>query len=45
MLIHAGKLIRGGIEPRLACEVAICQPLTDDHELLSGLSEMVKAVF
>ncbi len=45
LLIHAGKLIRGGIDPRLACEVAICQPLTDDQELLSGLSEMVSAVF
>lgn len=45
LLIHAGKLIRAGIEIRKACEAAICQPLTDDHELLAGLREMVQAVF
>jgi len=45
LLIHAGKLIRSGIEPLLACDTAICQPLTDDEELLAGLKEMVRAVF
>ncbi len=45
LLIHAGKLMGMGIESRRACEVAICQPLTDDRELLEGLREMVQAVF
>ena len=45
LLIHAGKLIKSGIDVNLACEVAICQPLTDDEELLNGLKEMIKAVF
>ncbi len=45
LLIHAGKLMKMGIEPRRACEVAVCQPLTDDRELLEGLREMVQAVF
>jgi len=45
LLIHAGKLIHAGIEGRKACEVAVCQPLTDDHEILAGLGEMVTAVF
>ncbi len=45
LLIHAGKLIRSGIEPLLACDTAICQPLTDDEEILGGLKEMVRAVF
>jgi len=45
LLIHAGKLIRAGIDPSSACETAVCQPLADDHELLAGLREMVQAVF
>jgi len=45
LLIHAGKLIRSGIEPLLACESAVCQPLTDDQEILDGLKEMIRAVF
>lgn len=45
LLIHAGKLIGGGVETVRACEAAICQPLTDDQELLSGLKEMIQAVF
>ena len=45
LLIHAGKLIRAGIDRMTACEAAICQPLTDDEELLSGLREMIRAVF
>ncbi len=45
LLIHAGKLIGSGIDPLLSCETAICQPLTDDQELLNGLMEMIRAVF
>ncbi len=45
LLIHAGKLISAGVETVTACEAAICQPLTDDQELLSGLKEMIRAVF
>ena len=45
LLIHAGKLISAGIDTVSACEAAICQPLTDDQELLSGLKEMIRAVF
>lgn len=45
LLIHAGKLIQAGVEPEKASMTAICQALTDDHEILGGLYEMVKAVF
>ncbi len=45
LLVHAGKLIKSRIEPLLACEAAICQPLTDDEEILEGLKEMIRAVF
>jgi nitric oxide reductase NorQ protein len=45
LLIHAGQLIHTGVPARKACEVAICQPLTDDHEILAGLMEMIQAIF
>ena len=45
LLIHAGKLMGAGVDTVRACEAAICQPLTDDQELLSGLKEMIRAVF
>jgi len=45
LLIHAAKLISSGIEPRMACEVAITEPLTDDHEMVTALSELVSSIF
>ncbi len=45
LLIHAGKLIKSGLAPREAVEAAVCQPLTDDRELLEGLYTIVDAVF
>lgn len=44
LLIHAGKLINSGIDKRKACEVAISGPLTDDHEMLEGLTEILRSV-
>ncbi len=45
LLIQAGKLMSRGIAPRLACSVAVTQPLTDDPELLAALDEMVSSLF
>ncbi|NDY43589.1 CbbQ/NirQ/NorQ/GpvN family protein [Dissulfurirhabdus thermomarina] len=45
LLVHAGLLLRAGIDPEAACLAAVCEPLTDDHEILEGLREMVRAVF
>ena len=45
ILVHAGKLMASGISPEAACLSAVCQPLTDDPELLEGLVEMVRAVY
>jgi len=45
LLIHAGKLISAGVDEVQACEVAVCQPLTDEQEILGGLTEMIQAVF
>ena len=45
LLIYAGRLIMGGIEPRRACEVAIAQALTDDADLLHGIRELIYSIF
>lgn len=45
LLIHAGKLIRSGIDPREACKVAITNALSDDQEMLMSMDEMVRSVF
>jgi nitric oxide reductase NorQ protein len=45
LLVHAGKLIIAGIEPKKACETAVAQPLTDDHEMLGSLAELISALF
>ncbi len=45
LLIQAGKLMAEGIAPRSACQVAICEALSDDPELLDALSEMVSSLF
>ena len=45
LLIHAGKFMAGGLAPRTACRVAITEPLTDDHEMLAALEEMVHSIF
>ncbi len=44
LLIHAGKLMNSGIKPRVACRVSITAALTDDHELLDAIEEMVHSV-
>jgi nitric oxide reductase NorQ protein len=45
LLIHAGKLIRSGIEPREACRVAITHTLSDDPEMVLSIDEMVASLF
>ncbi|MDZ7695380.1 MAG: CbbQ/NirQ/NorQ/GpvN family protein [Deltaproteobacteria bacterium] len=45
LLIHAAKLIRSGIEPEIACRVAIVNPLSDEEEMQQSIHEMVEAVF
>jgi nitric oxide reductase NorQ protein len=37
LLIHAGKLIRSGIEAREACKAAITNSLSDDREMLLSM--------
>lgn len=45
MLIHAGALIRDGISPRAACNLAMTKPITDDVEILRALDGFVTAYF
>jgi len=45
LLIHAGKLMQHGMAPRRACRAAISETLTDDHELLASINEMIKSLY
>jgi nitric oxide reductase NorQ protein len=45
LLIHAGKLIKSGIQPRTACKATITETLTDDHEMLAALEEITSSLF
>jgi len=45
LLIHAAKLISSGIDPAEACSVAVAAPLTDDHEMLEALTELIRSLF
>lgn len=45
LLVDAATLIRSGLAPRLACQVAIVNPLTDDRELAHALNDLVALVF
>ncbi len=45
LLVDAAKLIRAGLEPRLACNTAVAEPLTDDPEVLAALREVVALAF
>jgi nitric oxide reductase NorQ protein len=45
LLVHVGKLVTSGIEPRRACEIGIAETLTDDGEMLAALREMVSSIF
>ncbi len=41
LLVHAARLIAGGVAPRAACEAAIVESLTDDPEVAQGLRDLV----
>ncbi len=45
LLVYAGTLIRQGVPPAQACEVAITRPITDDPDMQRTITELVKAVF
>lgn len=45
LLVDAAHLIRSGLPARLACEVAIAQPLTDDRETIAALNDLAAIIF
>jgi len=45
LLIYAGALMRRGVAPRRACDIAIVQAMTDDELLQKGVYQVVEAVF
>lgn len=45
LLVHAGKLIVSGIDPRSACRGAIAEALTDDPEMLAAVNELSASLF
>ena len=45
MLVHAGRLAARGIDPVLACRVALVQPVTDDSDMREALEAAVAAFF
>jgi len=44
LLVHAARLVGAGLEPAVACRVALCAPLTDDPELEATMTEIAAAV-
>lgn len=49
LLINAGKLIASGISPKIACEIAILNPITDDmdayKDIRKGLEDVIENYF
>ena len=45
LLIYAARLIREGVSPRRACEVAVAWSLTDDVEIQRSIQEVASAIF
>ena len=45
LLVHAAKLMKSGIDPRVACRGAISETLTDDPEMLKAVNELNASLF
>ncbi|MBL8022046.1 MAG: CbbQ/NirQ/NorQ/GpvN family protein [Leptospirales bacterium] len=45
LIVNAACLIRDGLPPRLSCDVALVQPLTDDLETAAALRDLVALIF
>ncbi len=45
LLVHAGKLIAGGIDPVSACQSAVAQAVTDDADMLAAMQELSSSIF
>ncbi len=45
LLTYAAALIKGGIEPKAACRMALVRPITDDADIRDTLDHAIDAVF
>jgi nitric oxide reductase NorQ protein len=45
LLVDAGKLIHSGLSPRLACESAIAEPLSDERDIVQAIRDMIALSF
>lgn len=45
LLVDTAYLIKSGLPPRLACDVGIVQPLTDDSETIASLRDLSALIF
>lgn len=45
LLVDAAQLIKSGLAPRLACQAAVVEPLTDDPQVRQALIDVVNLVF
>jgi len=45
LLVHAGKLMRSGVDPVSACRGAIAEAITDDAEMLAAVNELSSSLF
>jgi nitric oxide reductase NorQ protein len=45
LLVYAATLIKGGVNPREACRMAMVRPITDDADIRATLDHAVDAVF
>jgi len=45
LLIYAGKLIRQGVAPRRACQVAVVWAISDEAEVQRSIEEVVSSIF
>ncbi|NWF35637.1 CbbQ/NirQ/NorQ/GpvN family protein [Mariprofundus sp. KV] len=45
LLTYAAALIKGGVEPKAACRMALVRPITDDVDIRDTLDHAIDAVF
>lgn len=45
LLVYAGQLVMQKIEPRRACDVAICRAVSDDPDVQQAIAEVVATIF
>lgn len=45
LLINAAKLIKSGLDIHTSCNVAIIQPLTDEHDVKNSITDIFKLIF